>query len=250
MININERLENERRHGVYLAKSPEAIWGHASLAGRLRVDRRIDLFAKLAELKPGKRVCEIGCGTGLFTQALLEKTGAEIVGVDISPDLLRMAREKVSDPRATFLLGDCMEPKSLGVPLDFDAVVTNSVLHHLELSKALPAILLMLKPGGVFVCSEPNMLNPQIAIQKNIPFIKRWAGDSPDETAFFKRKLAKDMQKAGFVEVDIKSFDFLHPKLPDKLARVADKAFRFFESIPVIKEIAGSLIIAGKKPLI
>lgn len=247
MTNLETRLENERRHGIYLAKSPEFIWGHAGLAGRLRVQRRIDLFKEFADLKFGKRICEIGCGTGLFTQALLEKTGAEIVGVDISPDLLQLAREKVRDPRVTFLLGDCMDPTSLGVNLDFDAVVTNSVLHHLDLSKALSAILLMLKPGGVFVCSEPNMLNPQIAIQKNIPTIKKWAGDSPDETAFFRWRLARQMREAGFVDTKITPFDFLHPRVPDAWANQLDGFLRHLEKAPLIKEISGSLIIFGKK---
>ncbi|MDD2785444.1 MAG: class I SAM-dependent methyltransferase [Patescibacteria group bacterium] len=249
MTEVSERLENERKHGVFLSQNPEAIWGHASLAGRLRVQRRVDLFKDLADLRPGKRICEIGCGTGVFTKELLSRTGVTIVGVDVSPELTKLAEGHVKDPRVTFIVGDCMDPETMNAPLEFDAVVTNSVLHHLDVPKALPAILKMLKPGGVFVCSEPNMMNPQIAVQKNVSFVKRWAGDSPDETAFFRCKLAKQMTTEGFVDVKIEPFDFLHPRVPDAWAEGLDGMLRRLEKILLIKEISGSLIIFGRKSL-
>ncbi|MFA6160950.1 MAG: class I SAM-dependent methyltransferase [Patescibacteria group bacterium] len=249
MTDIVQRLEHEKQHGVFLAKNPEAIWGHASLAGRLRVQRRVDLFKELADLRPGKRICEIGCGTGVFTKELISRTGVSIVGVDISPELLQLAEGHVHDPRVTFVVGDCMEPNTLNMPLDFDAVVTNSVLHHLDVPKSLAAIYEMLRPGGIFVCSEPNMMNPQIAVQKNISFIKKLAGDSPDETAFFRWKLARQMRDAGFVEVGIRPFDFLHPRVPDSWAESLDGVLKNLEKVPAIKEISGSLIIFGQKPV-
>ena len=39
------------------------------------------------------------------------------------------------------------------------------------------------------------MLNPQIAIQKNIPWVKRKLGDSPDETAFFRWPLRRLLEE-------------------------------------------------------
>jgi len=248
MVQIDERLKHEILHGEFLAKDAARYWGHGSLAGQRRVTRRVELFVERASMKPGVRVCEIGCGTGIFTKHLLERSGADIVAIDLSPDLLEIARRDVSDTRVNFLLGDCMDPESWGVPLDFDAVVTNSVLHHLDVPKSLAAIFRMLKPGGVFVCSEPNMMNPQIAIQKNIPFIKKWMGDSPDETAFFRWRIIRDLAKAGFVDARAVPFDFLHPKIPAVLANGFDGALRFFEKIPLIKEIAGSLIVSARKP--
>ncbi len=43
-----------------------------------------------ADLKPGLRVLEIGCGTGLFTE-MFARTGAHLVAVDISGELLEFA---------------------------------------------------------------------------------------------------------------------------------------------------------------
>ena len=61
----------------------------------------------------------------------------------------------------------------------------------------------MLRPGGGIRFTEPNMANPQIAVQKNVSVIKRWAGDSPDETAFFRWSLTLRLLSSGFVDVEV-----------------------------------------------
>src|SRR5205823_14114046 len=96
----------------------------------------------------------------------------------------------------------------------FDSVVGSSVLHHLEIAKALRDIYRVLKPAGTIYFTEPNMLNPQIAIQKNIPWIKRKLADSPDETAFFRWPLSRLVERTGYRDVRIDPFDLLHPKTP------------------------------------
>ncbi|MCA9419174.1 MAG: hypothetical protein KC917_23060, partial [Candidatus Omnitrophica bacterium] len=105
----------------------------------------------------------------------------------------------------------------------------------------------VLKPGGRFVFSEPNMLNPQIAVQKNIPWIKRMLGDSPDETAFRKGPLKSLLEQVGLEVIEITPFDFLHPWVPKPLIGLVDKTGRLIEKIPALREIAGSLIIVARK---
>jgi len=91
------------------------------------------------------------------------------------------------------------------------------------------------------------MLNPQIAIQKNIPWIKRKLGDSPDETAFFRWPLRRLLQRTGYREVRIDPFDFLHPKTPVALIDQVKAFGRFLENLPGISEFAGSLYIRAIK---
>ena len=92
------------------------------------------------------------------------------------------------------------------------------------------------------------MMNPQIALQKNIPALKRRLGDSPDETAFFRWPLKKLMARTGFTAIEIKPFDFLHPAVPPKLIPFISKVGETVEKIPGLKEIAGSLYISAIKP--
>jgi hypothetical protein len=91
------------------------------------------------------------------------------------------------------------------------------------------------------------MLNPQIFVQKNVPFIKRLMGDTPGETAFVRWRLARIFKELGFAAVDISPFDFLHPWTPAPLLNAVRQLGSMAEKIPVIREIAGSLVITGQK---
>ncbi len=237
------RLENEVAHGKFLAEGgAEKIWGWGTPAGKLRAERRAALIAEGGALGPGAKALEIGCGTGLFT-AMFASSGASIVAVDLSDDLLDRARQR-GLANVTFLhknFEDCE------VDGPFDAVIGSSILHHLDMGRSLPKIRALLKPGGVMCFAEPNMLNPQIAIQKNIPFIKRLAGDSPDETAFFAWRLTSQLRSVGFDAVQITPFDWLHPSMPAPLINAARKIGSIVESVPLLREFAGSLLIRARR---
>ncbi|HEV2713654.1 MAG TPA: class I SAM-dependent methyltransferase, partial [Terriglobales bacterium] len=195
-------------------------------------------------LAPGMRALELGCGTGYFTRELA-RSGAEIVALDVSPELLEIARANCSAPNVRYEIQNAYDLSYSDAA--FDSVVGSSVLHHLEIQDALREIYRVLKPGGSICFTEPNMLNPQIAIQKNVPWVKRKLGDSPDETAFFRWSLRHLLEVAGYREVRIDPFDFLHPKTPVPLVNRLNAVGRFLESVPVISEFAGSLYIRAVK---
>lgn len=241
------RKKHELEHGRKLMVNPAHIWGHASLAGQRRVNRRIVRMTELLRPTTNTRIVELGCGTGIFSRELA-KTGAQILSIDLSPELLSMARSSVQASNVQFLEGDCMELEKIPQVSNVDAVAANSVLHHLNVPKALHSMFQVLRPGGMIVFSEPNMVNPQIFLQKNIPWIKRLAGDSPDEIAFVRWSLKKLLEQTGFVDVSVEPFDFLHPATPDFAVDVMEKIGIVLETVPVIKEITGSLFISARKP--
>ena len=113
--------------------------------------------------------------------------------------------------------------------------------------EAVREIYRVSKRGGTIYFTEPNMLNPQIAIQKNVPWVKRKLGDSPDETAFFRWPLRRLLEGTGFCDVRIKPFDFLHPKTPSPVVNQLNALGRFLENVPVMSEFAGSLYIRAVK---
>jgi hypothetical protein len=91
------------------------------------------------------------------------------------------------------------------------------------------------------------MMNPQIMLQKNIPCIKRKLGDSPDETAFFKGQMKRLLRNAGFIEIRVVPFDFLHPSVPPRFIRTVSAMGNTAERIPLLRSIAGSLFITARK---
>ena len=240
---MEERIAKEIQHGRFLAHyGAGEIWNWESPAGKLRWARRVKMLSR--HLRPGMTVLELGCGTGYFTRELA-RSGADVVAIDVSPELLEVAKANCSAPNVRH---EIQNAYALSYPdAVFGSVVGSSVLHHLEIEEAIREIYRVLKPGGTIYFTEPNMLNPQIAIQKNVPWVKRKLGDSPDETAFFRWPLRRLLEQRGYRDVRIVPFDFLHPKTPGPLVDRLDALGRFLESLPVISEFAGSLYIRAIK---
>jgi ubiquinone/menaquinone biosynthesis C-methylase UbiE len=237
------RIKNEIEHGKFLAQNNAGeIWGWESKAGKVRWKRRVKMLTDF--ITPEMKVLEIGCGTGYFSQELI-KTKAQIISIDISTDLLNVAKQNINSSNITFLVDNAYS-MSFKNSL-FDCVVGSSILHHLDIDKAFSEIYRVLKPNGKLFFTEPNMLNPQIVLQKNIPYLKRKLGDSPDETAFTKWGMTKDLRSHGFSDISVKPFDWLHPKTPEASINTVSKIGNMLEKIPIIKEFAGSLLKKKKK---
>jgi len=239
----HDRIGRELQHGRFLAQHGAGeIWNWESPAGKLRWARRVRMLS--SHLTPGMTVLELGCGAGYFTRELV-RSGADIVAIDVSPELLEIARTNCSAPNVRYQIENAYELSYDDAV--FDSVVGSSVLHHLEIERALRDVYRVLKPSGTILFTEPNMLNPQIAVQKNVPWIKRKLGDSPDETAFFRWPLGRLLERIGYRDIRIKPFDFLHPKTPVPLINRVNQFGRFLEKMPVISEFAGSLYVRAVK---
>jgi ubiquinone/menaquinone biosynthesis C-methylase UbiE len=240
---MKDRLKSEIEHGKYLlAHGAGKIWNWETPAGKLRWARRVKMLA--SHLQPDQKVLEIGCGIGYFTRSLVS-SGAEITAIDISPDLLEVARRDCPAENVSFELQNAYA--MIYADKSFDSVIGSSVLHHLEIDAALNEVHRVLKPGGSIYFTEPNMMNPQIAVQKNVPAIKKRLGDSPNETAFFRWLLQRRLQRAGFRHVQIQPFDFLHPRLSPAWIPRFQAFANLLEHVPLISEIAGSLYIRAVK---
>jgi 2-polyprenyl-3-methyl-5-hydroxy-6-metoxy-1,4-benzoquinol methylase len=246
-LGTGDRAEREIRHGQLLAaQDTERVWGWDTPAGRLRAQRRAALILTGARIDPDSRVLEIGCGTGLFTE-IFAATGARIVAVDISPELLAKAKlRKLPHPQVTFYekrFEDC------DVDGPFDAIIGSSILHHLDVDASIQRMKALLKPGGRICFAEPNMLNPQIFLERRFRGLKIFAYTSSDETAFVRWSLARKLQTAGFEAISITPFDWLHPATPKPLIGLVQMAGKLAEWIPAVREFSGSVCINARLPL-
>jgi len=237
---MDPRLLREIEHGKRISAEADAIWGRTGKANAIRLKRKIGML--LYRIEPGHTVLEVGCGTGLLT-AELAKTGAKIYALDISPELLSVAQERVKSSQVAIFCGNAY---SLAFEAEmFDFVVGLSVLHHLDIDRALCEFWRVLRKGGKVVFSEPNMLNPQIILER--VFFRKYFKNSPDESAFIRFLLKRKLVKSGYKDVTLYPFDFLHPRTPDFLTGFVDTLSRLIEKVPVISEIAGSLYIEATK---
>lgn len=227
--------------------SPSKVEGEipywTTLAGRRRVLRRVAFLRELGGIRPGKKVLEIGCGVGTFTEKLSE-VEMQLTAIDISLDFVQKASHRVNHDTHC-LVADAMATPFLSEV--FDTIVGSSILHHLKVEEALKEFWRILRPGGCIALAEPNMLNPQIFVMKNVQPVKRWMGEDPDETAFVRWSLARTLRRVGFQEIQIFPYDYLHPFTPSFFIPLVERMGKLFERIPVIREFAGSLMIVAKK---
>jgi ubiquinone/menaquinone biosynthesis C-methylase UbiE len=239
------RLAREVEHHRAIADRAEIIWNWDSPSGRARATRRAELFTSVARLAPGVRALELGCGTGLFVEKV-SASGAALDAIDLSPDLLESARARTRAIETVRLTcGNAEElPYRDGA---FDAVYGSSVLHHLDLDRALAEVARVLRPGGLAVFTEPNIVNPQVAVMFRLGLTKRYFGVSPDEMAFSRFGAAAALRRAGFAEARVRPFDFLHPATPAALLGPVARMGAFLERLPILREIAGSLLVTGRK---
>ncbi len=239
----NSRTQSEIEHGKYLLKNDAGdIWGWETPAGKKRWARRSGMLT--SHIRPGMKILEIGCGLGYFTKELA-RTGALITAIDVSPDLLDAARVKIKQDNVTFKEEDAASLTF--ADNSFDSIVGSSVLHHIDIDEALKELHRVLRPGGTLCFTEPNMLNPQIALQKNIPYLKKRLGDSPHETAFIRWGLKKKLAKYGFKDIVIRPFDWLHPGLPENLIPAIERIGYLLEEVPIVREFSGSIVVRCRK---
>lgn len=103
----------------------------------------------LVTAKPGSRVVDLGCGNGALTAKLAER-GYRVIGLDASPDMVAMARER--HPDLDFGMADAV---TFQLEEKTDVIFSNAVLHWIDADKQ-PAMLknlaAQLNPGGELVC--------------------------------------------------------------------------------------------------
>jgi ubiquinone/menaquinone biosynthesis C-methylase UbiE len=110
--------------------------------------------------KPGRRVADLGCGTGTLSTLLAEEGQHLVHGVDFSSEMIRRARVKAAQviPRPVFSLADVSEPPL--PPGSFDVVLCRHVLWAMrDPSAALQRWIELLAPSGALVLIEGRWSN-------------------------------------------------------------------------------------------
>jgi SAM-dependent methyltransferase len=132
----------------------------------------------------GKTVLDLGCGTGINLIPLL-KRGARTIGIDISPDLIRLAERRLADAQLESILQVGSAYNTGLADGSVDVIYCMSLIHHLEIARARDEMLRILTPNGRIILREPIRFSPTYTrLRKLLP--------SRDEVSDFEHPLTAE----------------------------------------------------------
>ncbi|MFC3960080.1 class I SAM-dependent methyltransferase [Halovivax cerinus] len=112
----------------------------------------------------GHRVLDVGCGDGAYA-ARLADAGADVVGVDLSEEMVRVARERYGD-RATFERGDVTSGLPFVADGEVDVLLCQHVLSHVpDLDPVYAEFARVLGAGGTVVLSTHHPLSDYLVVR-------------------------------------------------------------------------------------
>src|SRR5690606_22364908 len=115
----------------------------------------VDAMLKLADVKPTDVVYDLGCGDGIIVATAAQKYGARAVGIDIDPEMVKRARERVQKMGVS----DKVEIRNedlFEADIKEATVVTLYLLQSLNI-KLMPKLKQELKPGTRIVSQSFSM---------------------------------------------------------------------------------------------
>lgn len=228
------------------AAEQERIADRMELRGRdPRQREMLASYVEDADLPPGCRVLEVGCGTGVVTRFLAAQPPVEaVVGVDPSPVLVERARELgADDGTTTFEEGDGRRLEFDDA--SFDAVVLHTVVCHVpETERLLAESHRVLRAGGRLLIFDGDYATTTVAVGEHDPLQRciDAALAGLIKHPWIVRRLPKLAVEAGFEVNDLHSHGYTKTAAPEYLLSVIDVgAERLVESGIVGPELGEAL---------
>lgn len=121
-------------------------------ADMIRHDDVIDTILNNAGVTAGVRVLDVACGTGVLIPDYLSRGVATVTGVDISPEMVRIAREKFPQENVRIL---CADVETAEFDEKFDCImVYNAFPHFPEPERLIRALCAKLVTGGTLTIAH------------------------------------------------------------------------------------------------
>lgn len=151
--------------------APARLWDRIT---RRNIRQRLDFAMRAAGSVSGKRVLDVGCGSGRYCVEVARRGAAEVVGLDVSARMIEIARKLADEAgvaaRCTFVQADVMEPGAWAAS-GFDVVIAMGFFDYVDDQARVLGRLAGLSRGQVIAS-----------------FPRRWALRTPARALWWRRR--------------------------------------------------------------
>ncbi|GGK68033.1 methyltransferase type 11 [Sphaerisporangium melleum] len=179
------------------ARAYDSSFGYVSPQGAPLIE--------LLDPRPGERVLDLGCGTGVLSAEIAAR-GTTVLGVDGSATMIEVAR--AHHPELDFLVGD---GAAFTVPMTFDAVFSNAALHWMgrDPDGVIQCVRNALVPGGRFVAEMGGAGNCAALTSAMLTAWREYGLPEPELPWYFPSpaEYALRLEKGGFTVRLLEYFD-------------------------------------------
>lgn len=148
-----------------------------------------------SRIREDDRVLDIGCGIGAVAYSVANTCGAQVVGIDLSEESIKTARQRYRHPKLEFRVGDALE----ALPEEkYSVVILSNVLEHLT---GRPAFLRraqeILRPQRILIRVPLFERDWRVPLKKEIGV--EWRLDPTHETEYTQESFAEEIAAAGLI---------------------------------------------------
>lgn len=237
-------------------------WYLGSRTRRYMMVRRFREVLEHADLAPGQRVLDLGCGWAYGTLWARER-GCRVTGIDLDLEQLRWARGALPDGSSLGLT----QANAKALPFrdgTFDRAFSVEMMEHVyrpDRATALGEIARVLKPGGRVALSTPNPSSPIEAAKRlavRWPWLRRALPSScfpeaADDAGEYHphryhhplplAELRDGLAAAGLRLLGAKRFLWVLKTLPDPLLGVGSAAEALAEALPLVTRAGATTLV-------
>jgi SAM-dependent methyltransferase len=180
---------------LYEAIDDIVVTAHGGVHPKHWVTDYHDFFVD--RIKPGEHAIDLGCGVSMVALSIIQRSGAQVTGVDWSEHNLAMAaklaREKGVEIKLHLIRGDIREVRAPGT---FDAVVLSNVLEHVTDRPArLRRWAEWYRPKRVLIRIPAFDRDWRVPLKKSLGI--DWRSDPTHETEYTQAQVEREMREAS-----------------------------------------------------
>jgi len=206
-----------------------------------------------SNIRPGQYILDVGCGSGVQS-VVIAKQGINVVGVDISEEMLLVAKKKI-DELGVAAYADLIVCDAENIPLKeeaFDAYFMVGTLHHVKAPEmVVKSATEKIRKGGSVFTSDNHKSHVRFLFDFLMRMWKLYDEEARDEPLFVAKQFYDWYGGAG-VKGKVRISTYLPPHLYFFLSRrvgeiVLKTTNAIFGFIPYIKNFGGIIVVEGKK---